>query len=1035
MLKKLLVTLLFLMVVLSSLNQAHGQTAMAVNEGFPNSFRVNRFLASNGLLFANVGPCQAADCKGAAGTCPEDDAQSGLYVFQSEDNRWELAIPKSHGAFPKYSLSSVNGSGDLYQILGEGDLRRLGQNSAGEWSWSTVINIKDQIFPGHAANFNISASVLIANTDRIYGYNYLPAKQGSPEHYVIWIYELASGNLQHIIDEGIKREFGDGPRSMAVTQDGIIYTSYDYYARERAEALYDEPLSGTDERLQGNIFRFIPEQPWDYSSGEWQTGHRGIDQGNLTNGNCCGRGRDIHLSDDRETLYHATQQANYRYNPDFALWELLSEEDNQIYEERQGKVFSTGGSQKLTLVDGGVRIGLGDQQWADCVGDVNAYQFIPGTNRQELLVFTTGNCEGSDGPCPEQYRGNTVWRMALSDEGNSVQVSNIHPTTLTYLGGEKADNVGVGLAITQAQGQDAPKLYVGGNFDITGQENLVSVAGASPNAQGCVLQMDLSGQVIEQVLQFGDTVYDFDMNTSGQGVVAYQKNGIHYVARFDAMLPGAASTFEIPVEEDAEQSFKVSIAESGEVGVLAHKNLHHISTEGVVSQTSLETNKPITIFPTFVKDVAISSDHGQVYVTGFDNKECEGTPVQVAFVIAYDLNLSYRWHTYGFNGEDMCGESGNDMADTRGYLLDIGDDGQLYFAGESAGGNTAFRWDGTYTDVTGTDKQTTLVEIDQYTQAINTKSNHISYMALMDHTTGIVKQGQLILSRLSGLEGNTYRVRDGSLFVDATGNTYLGGNSAAFFGGRESIRLGGKLLGEYGGGPNGVNSGAYKGGNTSFGDAVLYGVNSSFNSRSLWLGFTRNEGENRYAGGTVIGIASAYGTTAILTVGSGHYWTTENALAPEPFSPFDGKHNDTYLGVWSTDIAANANNDELEPQLVDGGFVTSLPDDEPLSADAIPDSDSDSDLDLDSNLDSDNPATPIDLVMYPNPMDGETLAISSPEAILYIGIYDLMGQLLFEQQGLDSELVTLELHQLQSAVYLVQIGTQKGIYTKKLIKR
>lgn len=57
--------------------------------------------------------------------------------------------------------------------------------------------------------------------------------------------------------------------------------------------------------------------------------------------------------------------------------------------------------------------------------------------------------------------------------------------------------------------------------------------------------------------------------------------------------------------------------------------------------------------------------------------------------------LSERaWTSWGFHEDNVT----LDMADTRMYRLSVGPDGQLYSAGETAGGNTIFRYDGKATE-------------------------------------------------------------------------------------------------------------------------------------------------------------------------------------------------------------------------------------------------------------------------------------------------------------------------------------------------
>ncbi|MEN1784560.1 MAG: T9SS type A sorting domain-containing protein [Bacteroidota bacterium] len=990
--------------------QSHAQQATPVGTGLPQNFEVDKLILSNQSLFANVRPCKDKNCDTGESVCSDGSTESGLYQFDSTNNEWSLAIATGYGSTPKNSVGSVNGTGDLYQILPDGRLQRLRPTSGQQWEWETLVAIKEMIFPGHPAEFSKADNFLVPNTERIYGYARIPAKNGFEEHQVIWIYDPETGNLQYLLDEGIKRQFEDAPTSIAATSDGVIYLGYRWYARERAKALFDDPIMGTDENMQGNIFRYVPNTPFDYSSGEWQSGHQGLNQGNLTNGACCGPGRKIEISDDRNTLYYATEQANYSYNISTRQWELLTEANNNLYSGKQGLLFSKQGRKNLTIIDGALQTPVGTAAWNACIEEILDYHFVPGTDQQELLVATRSGCDIGE-ECATAFQTPNIWRINLGTIASAAgKVSNIHPTSLTYLGGP-GDNEGIALAIAQPSGTTAPKLFVAGNFGKQGNPETIAIDEAEGNSPGVILQLNLEGTQVERLFALGDEVFDFEMNAEGKAIVAYRKESSYRVALLDITQPEAAQIQLLDPLEDPYGTFRVSVGTAGEAAALADKTLYFFTASGVMTTTDLRTNKPTSIFPSYVKDVAISSTHEQIYITGFDNKTC-GNPVQVAFVIAYDFNLVYRWKTFGFDGSDMCGDSGNDMADTRGYRIHVGQDDKLYFAGESAGGNTAFRWDGTYTDVTGTNKQSTLVQIDEHTLATNTKSNHISYFAEIDHSSGQVLKGQLILARTSSLAGNTYRVRHGALHADDAGNVYVGATAAAFYGGRESMRLGGKLLGPYGSGPNTVHSGQYNDQEISFGDAVLYGVNTDFNQRRLWTGFTRNEKDEEYAAGTIVGIASGFGTTALLTVGSGHHWTTENAIAPEPFSPFDNTHNDTYLAVWQSDIAANANKDSLESKIIIGDFMKQLPEGQAAPGIAA-----------------------TDVYVYPNPLTDEMLTVEANFTIIYISIYNIAGQLVTEYPGLDAQNIDLDLSRLASGTYVLQIGGFSGIITKKLLKK
>jgi hypothetical protein len=122
------------------------------------------------------------------------------------------------------------------------------------------------------------------------------------------------------------------------------------------------------------------------------------------------------------------------------------------------------------------------------------------------------------------------------------------------------------------------------------------------------------------------------------------------------------------------------------------------------------------------------------------------------------------------------------MADTRGYRLAVGPDGQLYFAGETAGGNTIFRYDGRATETQaveyGSLLRRRLVQTDSCNTPYLMTDAHVAYVARLDPGTGTVQSSQMLIPRLSGAvpKSNSYRVR--SLGVDDRGRVMFGGRAS-----------------------------------------------------------------------------------------------------------------------------------------------------------------------------------------------------------------------------------------------------------------
>jgi hypothetical protein len=140
-------------------------------------------------------------------------------------------------------------------------------------------------------------------------------------------------------------------------------------------------------------------------------------------------------------------------------------------------------------------------------------------------------------------------------------------------------------------------------------------------------------------------------------------------------------------------------------------------------------------------------------------------------VYAFDFGGKKVWTAYDWKGQEVADLKL--MADTRGYRLAMGQDGKLYVAGESAGGNTI--WSRKSQDL---NSELPLAKGDKYQVAFNTAANHITFVGRLDPKTGKTEAGTMLLARLSNNRGNTIRPR--ALAADASGRIYVGGGSASY---------------------------------------------------------------------------------------------------------------------------------------------------------------------------------------------------------------------------------------------------------------
>ena len=185
----------------------------------------------------------------------------------------------------------------------------------------------------------------------------------------------------------------------------------------------------------------------------------------------------------------------------------------------------------------------------------------------------------------------------------------------------------------------------------------------------------------------------------------------------------------------------------------------------VVLNSSYTVDYELKEVDTFIKDSLFLNN--KLYVVGWFNGRNKGVPVQFSLFREYNLtNFTFRklWETDP-NKLDA------DMADCRLYKV-YQHVGKIYVLGESAGGNSQFRWN-------GLDLKTSTINNgeDWWTHAVQTKSNHITYVGMIDPVTFKVVRGQFVLTRLADMQGNTHRAN--SLYVDSTG-VYIGGLAAAY---------------------------------------------------------------------------------------------------------------------------------------------------------------------------------------------------------------------------------------------------------------
>jgi Dockerin type I domain len=256
----------------------------------------------------------------------------------------------------------------------------------------------------------------------------------------------------------------------------------------------------------------------------------------------------------------------------------------------------------------------------------------------------------------------------------------------------------------------------------------------------------------------------------------------------------------------------------------------------------------------FVGDVAIDAASAQVFVTGFaqrDGSSC--SQLQVAWIRAYDMSGAATWANYDW--ARGVADAHGDCADTRGRLVTMGEDGKLYFAGTSAGGNAIFRWQPRNL---ATEAYNVKPGDDKYVDPYQTRSNHITYLARFDPATGNHEAGFFLLTRLTNNDGNTIEPR--AIAADSEGRIYAGGFAASQLLNRPSVIINGTTLAAYAGE-----------------DAWLFVTSLDYVSRETWLAF------NNGGKATIRAIAVSRGAVALgASVSLAPLFVSANALQQTP---------------------------------------------------------------------------------------------------------------------------------------------------------
>ncbi len=438
--------------------------------------------------------------------------------------------------------------------------------------------------------------------------------------------------------------------------------------------------------------------------------------------------------------------------------------------------------------------------------------------------------------------------LAQEQENNcssaNTTATNLEVCSASYLGGQDDDN-GTSVEIAPDQSVVLGGKIVDNNFGVT-PINLQAGSSNSSGGNGVIIRMSPEGKKILSVTRLGDTVDDLDINRTTGEIAVVGDFGFAIISSDGTQVlwsqnlgSGGGATFST--------GRRVAVGQDGAIAALFNKQV-------TVFDAARNQIGKFTPAGKYIEDVAVDSDTQTVIVTGYTQKnggKC--SQLQVAFVRGYSYTGKIKWQDYDWTSAQAYATNSS-CADTRGVRVAIGKDNLLYFAGESAGGNTIYNYDSS--DLS---QNAPNVTFDKYNTPYNTKSNQITYYARLNPATGEILKGQFALARLSKDQGNTIRPK--AITADEDGNVYIGGISGYNIANRNALSISGQPLGPYSGG-----------------DCFLLIVSPDFNTRKIWTSWTAQGSTTN--SGTIFGVTATAGTAAVVMTTPGQL-VTQNPIQGE----------------------------------------------------------------------------------------------------------------------------------------------------------
>jgi hypothetical protein len=464
-------------------------------------------------------------------------------------------------------------------------------------------------------------------------------------------------------------------------------------------------------------------------------------------------------------------------------------------------------------------------------------------------------------------------------------ITDLSLATSTYLGGSGTDE-GNAVAI-----QPDGSILVGGVFSAlptatpTPPTNY-TLLGAATNASGSLLHFNTDGTDLQAITRLGNSVDDVDVNRNNGQIAVVGDFGLAMLSADGSTVLWSQSGGGIGDGGSAVYSKgrRVSVGSDGTVAAVFNgfAYLFDASGNSLGAPLNFRDNGVLVgggLYGNRAEDIVVDGTSKQVMVAGWSQTSANA---QSPWIHTYDYDSAslitdwnsqevwrnYRWWASALNNTGL-------LADSRIKRISQGEDGAFYFVGNTDGGNTVFQRNPKYLDASnnrGADVIGTTVsnvQIDRWNNGAGASVGAFGYFARVNAGNGELPVAQFQYSSAGVNQAKSFRIE--AITADASGNTYIGGQSSDQMPERASLTINGNAIGPR------VAS-----------ETSLIGVANDFASRVQLGSFTATGG----APGTITALASGGGRLVILGNTDGDIVT---------ISPLDGTRdgNDVFLAVTS----------------------------------------------------------------------------------------------------------------------------------------